>query len=137
MPIDYKKQRLDPRWQRKRLEILERDKFTCKQCGRTDITLHVHHLYYITGRDYWSYPDGALETICKDCHKLDFDAEGDFHPNGFRFWEVLVVAEITSSPWTVDFAIALDGMAKNSGKTLDACLLEVVQLINSNQALLK
>lgn len=36
----------DPRWQRKRLEILQRDNFTCQECYATDKELNVHHLIY-------------------------------------------------------------------------------------------
>lgn len=47
----------DPRWQRKRLEVLNRANFACRECGGTDLTLHVHHRYYISGRKPWEYPD--------------------------------------------------------------------------------
>lgn len=30
---DYSQKLLDPRWQRKRLEILQRDDFTCQVCS--------------------------------------------------------------------------------------------------------
>lgn len=72
---DYKKQWLDPRWQKKRLEILERDDFACRLCGRSDKTLHVHHQYYITGNDVWDYYDSALTTLCCDCHELMHSCE--------------------------------------------------------------
>lgn len=59
----------DPRWQRKRLEIMGRDKFTCTDCGENDKQLHVHHLHYIRGREPWNYPDNLLITLCEECHK--------------------------------------------------------------------
>ena len=67
----------DPRWQKKRLEILERDAWGCMQCGDTDNTLHVHHRYYKKGRDPWDYPDEALVTLCEECHEGErgFSAE--------------------------------------------------------------
>lgn len=58
----------DPRWQKKRLEILSRDRFVCLGCGAADKPLHVHHLYYCKGRSPWEYPNWALETRCEDCH---------------------------------------------------------------------
>ncbi len=64
----YSEKRRDPRWQRKRLEIMGRDDFTCQQCGSTTSTLNVHHRYYEPGRDPWDYPNGALITLCEDCH---------------------------------------------------------------------
>lgn len=58
----------DPRWQRKRLEILQRDNFTCQSCGTTEKELHVHHGYYETGLSPWEYDNDTLTTLCKNCH---------------------------------------------------------------------
>jgi len=64
----------DARWQRKRLEIMERDNFTCRSCGKSDkdegTTLNVHHAYYIKGRKPWEYAPNLLTTICSECHEL-------------------------------------------------------------------
>ena len=35
-----------PKWQRKRLEIMQRDNFECKCCFSTEIELNVHHFNY-------------------------------------------------------------------------------------------
>ena len=64
----YAEKLKDPKWQRKRLEILERDGWKCKFCGETEITLHVHHLFYLPKKEPWEYPNGFLLTICEDCH---------------------------------------------------------------------
>ena len=69
--MNYKKQLLDPRWQRRRLEILQRDEFTCQKCLSKDKTLHVHHTDYIKGRMAWEYENNELITMCKDCHYLE------------------------------------------------------------------
>jgi hypothetical protein len=69
MPKDYAALYKDPRWQRKRLLILERDEWACQSCGDTESTLHVHHKYYENGNDPWDYPDAALVTLCAGCHK--------------------------------------------------------------------
>lgn len=58
-----------PQWQRKRLEVLNRDSFECTNCGSTDKTLHVDHAYYERGADPWEYPSESLKTLCDDCHK--------------------------------------------------------------------
>lgn len=58
----------DPRWQRKRLEILNRDNFTCKCCGAKESTLHVHHFKYLKGNMPWEYPDSNFITMCYECH---------------------------------------------------------------------
>jgi len=59
----------DPRWQKKRLEILNRDKFTCQICGDDKSTLHVHHRYYTAGKEPWDYPNEAFVVLCEDCHE--------------------------------------------------------------------
>lgn len=68
---DYKKQYLDPRWQRKRLFILERDDWRCQCCYSKENTLNVHHRIYINDKDLWDYPDNLLITLCVDCHKSE------------------------------------------------------------------
>jgi len=60
----------DPRWQRRKTEILQRDNFTCQGCKSTDKTLHVHHQFYLSGnREPWDYEDAHLITLCEDCHE--------------------------------------------------------------------
>lgn len=65
----YAKKLLDPRWQRKRLEIMQRDDFACRDCSGRNATLHVHHNYYTYGKQPWEYPDSALVTLCDGCHE--------------------------------------------------------------------
>ena len=61
----------DPRWQRKRLEILQRDDFACHSCGDKNNTLHVHHKIYYKGIEPWDYESHILITLCADCHKRE------------------------------------------------------------------
>lgn len=58
----------DPRWQKKRLEIFERDEWRCMLCDSRDKTLTVHHRYYLRGYEPWDYPNEALATLCEECH---------------------------------------------------------------------
>lgn len=69
--MDYKEQIKSPLWQKRRLEILSRDNFTCQICGCKDKTLHVHHTTYLNGKMIWEYPDNMLITMCEDCHKKE------------------------------------------------------------------
>lgn len=69
--MTYKEKLLDPRWQKKRLEILERDNWTCGHCGDTETTLHVHHFYYEKGKDPWEIDDYGLMAVCADCHAVN------------------------------------------------------------------
>lgn len=69
MKTSYSDKLKDPRWQKLRLRILERDKFTCVECGTITDTLHVHHLIYRKAVDPWDYDDGDLITYCEKCHR--------------------------------------------------------------------
>ncbi len=60
----------DPKWQKRRLEIMERDNFTCRTCRSTEDTLNVHHTHYRKGADPWDYDDDHLLTLCERCHGL-------------------------------------------------------------------
>lgn len=60
----------DPRWQKKRLKILERDKWTCQICFDTKETLHVHHKKYSSGEP-WESSDDDLVTLCASCHEVE------------------------------------------------------------------
>lgn len=66
----YSEKLKDPRWQRKRLEIMERDQFKCRHCRSTEKTLNVHHKVYRKGKMPWDYEDDVFVTLCEDCHKV-------------------------------------------------------------------
>lgn len=68
---DYSEKLRDPRWQKKRLEILEKDAWTCKLCDDSESTLAVHHRRYLPNMDPWDYPDHLLVTLCEDCHEAE------------------------------------------------------------------
>lgn len=65
----YSEKLRDPRWQQKRLKILERDKWQCRACLEKDKTLHVHHCYYDNNKEPWDYEDSSLVTLCFECHE--------------------------------------------------------------------
>ena len=67
--MSYAKKLQNPLWQKKRLEILQRDEFMCLHCGCHDKELHVHHRWYQFGKDIWDYPDTCFETLCFECHE--------------------------------------------------------------------
>jgi hypothetical protein len=63
----------DPRWQKKRLEILTRDEWACQSCFDNEHTLVVHHRLYLPNTEPWDYFNEALITLCEDCHKYEHD----------------------------------------------------------------
>ena len=67
--MTYSEKLKDPRWQKKRLEILERDEFTCQSCGDEENQLHVHHLYYQFDFNPWEYENDNYITLCAKCHE--------------------------------------------------------------------
>lgn len=70
---DYSAQYKHPNWQKLRLKVLDRDNYTCRICGDTESTLHVHHSFYIKGADVWDYYHMDLLTLCDSCHKETHD----------------------------------------------------------------
>jgi 5-methylcytosine-specific restriction endonuclease McrA len=67
----YRELLKDPRWQRKRLEIFNRDRFKCVRCGSDHKTLHVHHKFYNKNTPPWEYGNDCLVTLCEDCHSSE------------------------------------------------------------------
>jgi len=68
--MNYAEKLLDPRWQKVRLLVFERDNWTCKKCKEITKTLHCHHLKYTTD-DPWDEPLENLVTHCNGCHEKD------------------------------------------------------------------
>jgi uncharacterized CHY-type Zn-finger protein len=69
MAKSYSDKLRDPCWQKKRLQVLSRDDWTCKLCGDSETTLNVHHKEYVSGLNPWDYSNKQLVTLCEDCHK--------------------------------------------------------------------
>lgn len=80
--MDKKEYRLllnDPRWIARRLEILERDNYTCSVCGCDD-NLQVHHRVYEELAP-WEYKDEDLVTMCDSCHNNVHQEKGNTYRN--------------------------------------------------------
>lgn len=101
----YHDKLLDPRWQRRRLETLLRDDFTCQKCFDNKKTVHVHHKIYYKDRDPWDYKDEELITECEDCHPPEA-------PNFYNIREKMmfeeIAAGIVSQPYTKKLSLELD-----------------------------
>lgn len=114
--IPYSEKLKDPRWQRKRLEILQRDDFACCKCLSTTETLHVHHGYYEKGLEPWEYDDDTLWTLCESCHETVSEIAvevaksiGRVHPSWLE-WTTPAVEDVNfhggySPFWTLFFEI--------------------------------
>jgi hypothetical protein len=65
----YAEKLLDPRWQKLRLRVFERDKWKCRCCGNSDATLNAHHpVYHPLSEGPWDYEIDAIITLCSECH---------------------------------------------------------------------
>jgi hypothetical protein len=65
----------DPRWQKKRLEILNAADWRCELCHAEDQTLHVHHKTYLKGREPWEYERDQLVALCEECHESTHESD--------------------------------------------------------------
>lgn len=92
----------DPRWQKRRLEIMQKAKFACEKCGDEDAPLHIHHRIYRKGKQPWEYSDDELECLYEVCH---MDAEHDRD----------TVAEAMADPRVASFLIPAAAEMLNDG----------------------
>jgi|ERR1035437_80962 formyltetrahydrofolate synthetase len=65
----YSESLKDPRWQKKRLKLLEAANWECSACGCKEDTLEIHHTYYAFGVPIWDHEDQFLRVVCSSCHK--------------------------------------------------------------------
>lgn len=66
-----------PKWQAKRLEVLNRAEFRCQWCGDDETTLHVHHALYRKGAAPWEYEPHELVCVCEACHAEAHDVRAE------------------------------------------------------------
>lgn len=66
----YSEKLRDPRWQKKRLEVLQEHDFMCDLCLDTTTELQVHHISYEKNKEPWEYDNSSLDVYCKHCHYL-------------------------------------------------------------------
>jgi len=79
----------DPRWQKKRLEIMGRSNFKCENCGDSKTELHVHHIKYEYGKNPWEYDEDDLIALCSECHKVLHDIKETLI---FAIWEYFSIS---------------------------------------------
>jgi len=106
--MTYQEKLKDPRWQKKRLAIFERDNFSCVVCGNSKEQLHIHHLFY--KGDPWEVQNHHLITVCGRCHKLEHEAKAEilrdlkeFNKNGILYTQMIVVIKIIKRVCDVDW----------------------------------
>lgn len=68
MSLEYKEQLSNGSWQEKRLQIFNRDNFSCTICGSKQ-NIQLHHKDYLPDIKPWEYPSDMLTTLCGKHHK--------------------------------------------------------------------
>ena len=111
--LTYSEKLLDPRWQRKRLKIFERDNWACTCCNNKETQIQVHHVDYIPGIDPWDYSDDMLVTLCKPCHNKE---------NGRSELEKNLATTLKMKGFLVSDLLALSCKIDTNGKFLTSLL---------------
>ena len=128
--MSYRDQLLSPKWQKRRLEMLEAAKWACVCCGAEEKTLHVHHKRYVKGRMAWDYSDQELAVLCDACHGEEHEArelldriltENAFE-SGALVTAVAVLAGVFGSTLAIDTELESSG-AKLDGHSYELGLL--------------
>ena len=66
----YQEKLLDPRWQRKRLEVFNAAGWRCQECGADDQTRAAHHIFYPSCLEGpWDVPSEILLCLCEFHHR--------------------------------------------------------------------
>ncbi|WP_461367237.1 HNH endonuclease [Candidatus Darwinibacter acetoxidans] len=82
-------------WEKKRLEILERDNHECQRCkdaGGYSKGNVVHHIKHLDDRPDLALEDDNLMTVCEACHNA-------LHPERLRTPEASKRRQITPERW--------------------------------------
>ncbi len=72
-------------WQRKRENILRRDKYLCQRCiryGRRTEAQTVHHVQHLDERPDLALEDSNLISLCNACHNRMHPEKGGAHHYG-------------------------------------------------------
>lgn len=75
MERENKDERKTKEYRNWRKAVLERDLYTCKNCDKSDVKLHAHHI-----KEFAKYKDLRFEvgngmTLCEECHRLKHKKE--------------------------------------------------------------
>lgn len=121
MALSYREKLKDPRWQRLRLKTLDRAEWCCEWCGDTAATLHVHHNFYVRGRQPWEYSAAELAVLCEHCH-------GEIEARVVALTECLALITPTMLDTMIGFARAV-ALLSQDRESEPACLSNVEQIM--------
>lgn len=124
----YSEKLRDPRWQKKRLEILSRDEWTCQFCGDKESTLNVHHLIYEQNKNPWEYQDYFLITLCEGCHESESISRREVEE------KLLYILKVCCADIMILDSIACDLSMLIGEGTIKNKALEFIKLFKKNLA---
>lgn len=87
----------DPKWLRKRGNILRRDEYLCRQCkryGKSTAATTVHHIYPYSEYPMYRLTDINLLSLCNGCHNTMHDRENDEIRDVGIFWQKRIEREL-------------------------------------------
>jgi hypothetical protein len=61
---NYTQKLKNPKWQKRRLAVLERAKWRCEDCGEDASELQVYHCAYVRALEPWEHGDDLLMCLC-------------------------------------------------------------------------
>lgn len=104
LKMKYAEKLKDPRWQKKRLAVLERDGWKCNFCDDKDSTLHVHHKVY-NSCDPWDIELDHLLTLCENCHETETkDIKTSIHEFNLSVKKIFTSEKIYELAWQFEDA---------------------------------
>lgn len=105
--ISYSEKLKSPKWQKKRLEILNLRGFKCEICGNEEKELHVHHRFYLSKRQPWEYDNDVFQVLCSDCHEKNHKKEVEIKEVVPKKYELLIGLIEAIEPFDIDNLIYL------------------------------
>lgn len=100
--MSYAQKLKDPRWQKKRLEVMTKAGWKCEDCGRDDRELSIHHLRYITGLQPWEHSNDLLKCLCQEeCHLKRQKLEQSIQTIIARFLRDVPVEDLEDLMWSL------------------------------------
>jgi hypothetical protein len=125
----YSEKLKNPKWQKRRLEIFDRDEWMCQICGTEKITLHVHHKYYEKNKEPWEYDEDALVTLCEDCHQMETEYRPEF--------EQLILKELRKKFFADDLRKLAYGISEFKVFHCESVCSSVIAFFLSNEDLIE
>jgi 5-methylcytosine-specific restriction endonuclease McrA len=108
----YQEKLKDPRWQKKRLEILQVCNFSCEDCGCRDKELQIHHCFYIKGMEPWEYDISLLMCLCPEHHVQRQKVQDAIYVSLAKIMRFLKPAQAEAEAWNIIEALSVRETAR-------------------------